>query len=130
MDPVTLVITALAAGTALGLKDTAATAIRDAYASLWARVRKRLAARPDGAMVLARHAEAPHTWEAPLAAELVAAGAAQDAELLAAALDLLRLVDEVGYRSGKYMVDVPNSPGIQACDHNVQRNWFNGRPGC
>jgi hypothetical protein len=130
MDPVTLVITALAAGTALGLKDTAASAVRDAYASLWARVRKRLAARPNGAMVLARHAEAPHTWEAPLAAELVAAGAAQDADLVTAALGLLRLVDEVGYRSGKYILDVPTAQNIQIGEHNTPHNSLNCRPGC
>jgi hypothetical protein len=123
MDPVTLVITALAAGTALGLKDTAATAVRDAYAILWARVRKRLASRPDGAMLLARHAEAPQTWEAPLAAELSASGAAQDTDLLAAALGLLRLVDDVGYRSGKYLLNVPNA---QIGDPNPPHNSFNG----
>jgi hypothetical protein len=128
MDPVTLVITALAAGTALGLKDTAATAVRDAYVSLWARVRKRLAGRPDGAMVLARHAEAPQTWEAPLAAELSASGAAQDPDLLAAALGLLRLVDEAGFRSGKYHVDAQNAQGVQIEDHNTQHNSLTSPP--
>jgi hypothetical protein len=31
MDPVTLIVTALAAGAALGLKDTVSTAAKDAY---------------------------------------------------------------------------------------------------
>ena len=34
MDAVTLIITALAAGAGLGLKDTASTAVQDAYGSL------------------------------------------------------------------------------------------------
>lgn len=129
MDPVTLIVTALTAGTALGLKDIAATEVQDAYASLWARVRKRLAGRPDGAMVLARHAEAPQTWDAPLRAELAEAGAACDDALVAAATALLRLADDAGFRSGKYTVDVRNSEGVQVGDSNVQHNSFNGRSG-
>ena len=112
MDPVALIVTALAEGTALELQDTAATAVQDAYASLWARVRKRLAGRPDGAMVLARHAEAPQTWEAPLSAALAAAGAACDADLIASAMNLLRLADEPGFRSGKYVLDPQGSSAV------------------
>jgi hypothetical protein len=124
-------VTALTAGTALeqGQKDTAATTVQDAYASLWARVRKRLAGRPDGAMVLARHADAPQTWEAPLTVELAAAGAAHDDELIAAATALLRLTDEDGFRSGKYQLDAPGSAGTQNGDHNSWPNSLNGQSG-
>jgi hypothetical protein len=107
MDPVQPIVTALAAGTALGLHGTAGTAIQDAYADLWARARRRLASRPDAAMVLARHAEAPHTWASRLDAELTAAGAADDEELLAAARALLELVAQAGYRAEDY----PGGPG-------------------
>jgi hypothetical protein len=93
MDPVALIVAALAAGTALGLHDSAPTTMLDAYALLRTLVRKRLAGRPDGAMVLARHAEAPHTWQGPLTAELTAAGAAMDEDLVAAAATVLRLTD-------------------------------------
>jgi len=34
MDPITLIVTALTAGAALGIKDTASTAVRDAYVGL------------------------------------------------------------------------------------------------
>ena len=54
MDAVTLIVTALAAGAALGLKDTASAAVMDAYGSLKALVKKRLAGRRDGDLVLAR----------------------------------------------------------------------------
>jgi hypothetical protein len=111
MDPVTLIVTALAAGATLRLGNGASTAGQDAYASLWARVRRRMSGRPDGAMLLARHAEAPLTWEGPLRAELVAAGAACDAELATAAAALLRLADENGYRAGKYIVSTLNAAG-------------------
>jgi hypothetical protein len=130
MDPIALIVTALAEGTALELQDTGAMAVKDAYASLWARVRKRLAGRPEGAMVLARHAEAPQTWEAPLSAALAAAGAAFDDDLIAAATALLRLADEPGFRSGKYAVDAPQSPqAVQISDHTAQHNSLNGQSG-
>ena len=47
MDPVTLIVTALAAGAATGMTESAASAVKDAYRSLLALVRKRLAGRPD-----------------------------------------------------------------------------------
>src|SRR5450755_425873 len=118
MDPVALIVTALAEGTALEPRDTSATALQGAYASLWARVRKRLAGLPDGATVLARHAEAPQTWEAPLSAALAAAGAAHDDDLIAAATALLRLADEPGFRSGRYAPGAPDT-----------RNSLNGHCG-
>ena len=75
MDPITLIVTALAAGAALGITDTASSAIKDAYAGLKALVRKRLGSRSDAELVLARHEQAPETWRAPLMAELDQAGA-------------------------------------------------------
>ena len=41
MDPITLIVAALAAGAAVGLKDTTSSAVRDAYAGLKAMVTKR-----------------------------------------------------------------------------------------
>ena len=125
MDPVTLIATALAAGAALGLKDAASTAIKDAYGALKAMVKRRLAG---GDLVLDRHEHAPDTWRAPLEAELTAAGAGGDAELVAAARALMELVDAAGSRAGKYAVDVRGSQGVQIGDHNTQDNVFNAPP--
>jgi hypothetical protein len=71
--------------------------VRDAYARLWSRVRRSLASRPGGLMMLARHADAPHTWAAPLTAELRAAGAGEDPELVTAAGELLRMMGQNGW---------------------------------
>jgi len=124
MDPVTLIVLALAAGAASGLKDAASSAVTDAYSSLKALAKKRFAGRPDGELVLARYEAAPQTWEAPLSAELAAAGADSDAELIAAAQELMTLIDEAGSRTGKYTVDARGSQGLQVGDHNIQRNTF------
>ena len=121
-------MTALAAGSALGLKDTASSAVKDAYAGLKALVRKKLAGRPDAEVVLARHEEAPETWQAPLMSELGEAGADRDRDLVAAAQALMSLVDEAGARTGKYTVDVRNAQGVQIGDHGRQDNVFHAPP--
>lgn len=129
MDPITLIVGALAAGAALGISDTASSAIKDAYAGLKALVRKRLGGRPGAELVLAKHEQAPETWRAPLMAELDEAGASHDAGLMAAAEALMRLVDEAGARAGKYTVDVRGAQGVQVGDRNTQRNVFGSPPG-
>ena len=128
MDPITLIVTALAAGAALGLKDTASSAVRDAYAELKALMTKRLAGRPDAEVVLARYEKAPKTWQAPLIAELDEIGACHDPDLLTAARALMNLVDEAGARAGKYTVDVRGAQGVQIGDHTSQNNVFHAPP--
>lgn len=124
MDPITLIVTALAAGAASGVTDTASSAVRDAYASLKALVRKRFAGRQAGELVLAEHESAPETWREPLMAQLGAVGADRDADLVAAAQQLMRLVDAAGSRAGKYTVDVRGAQGVQVGDHGIQHNTF------
>jgi hypothetical protein len=129
MDPVTLIVTALAAGAASALQDGASAAVKDAYAQVKALVTRRFAGRPKGELVLAEHEAAPQTWQAPLAAELSAAGADGDADLVAAAQILMSLIDdEAGSRSGKYAVSVRDSQGVQVGDHATQTNTFRPPP--
>ena len=111
------------------MADAASSAVKDAYAGLKALVRKRLGGRPDAELVLARHEEAPETWQAPLTAELAEAGADRDPDLVAAAQALMTLVDEAGARAGKYTVDVRGAQGVQVGDHNRQDNVFHAPPG-
>ncbi len=127
MDPVAVIVTALTAGAASALQDGASAAVKDRYAQLKSLVKKRFAGRPKGELVLAEYEAAPQTWEAPLAAELSAAGAEGDVNLLAAAQALMSLIDEAGTRSGKYLVTVHDSQGVQVGDHNSQTNTFGSR---
>jgi len=121
MDPITLIVTALAAGAAVGLKDTASSAVMDAYEKLKALVKKRLKDHPDGELALDRYEQAPATWRAPLEAELAAASADSDTDLLAAAQALMALAGE----PGKYRVDVHDSRGVYVGDYGTQHNTFN-----
>jgi hypothetical protein len=128
MDPITLIVTALAAGAALGVQDTASEAVKHAYASLKALVIRRFAGRAPAERVLAKHEDAPQTWQEPLREELVEARADQDADLVAAAQALMSLVDAAGSRAGKYTVDARGAQGLQIGDRNTQHNVFNTEP--
>lgn len=129
MDPITLIVTALAAGAATGVTESASSALKDAYASLRALVRKRLAGRQGAEVVLARHETSPEAWQAPLAEMLGEAGAERDADLVAAAQAMMSLADEAGARTGKYAVDTRHAYGVQVGDRNRQVNVFRAPPG-
>jgi hypothetical protein len=125
MDPITLIVTALAAGAALGTQDTVSAMVRDAYAGLKQLVKKRLGGRPGAELMLAKHEQAPETWQAPLMAELAETGADGDRDLIAAAQAVLDMVGRTEGRTGKYTVDVRGARGVQIGDHNRQDNVFN-----
>jgi hypothetical protein len=127
MDPVTLIVTALAAGAASALLDRTSAEVKDAYGALMTLARRRLAGSPAGELVLARHAADPQTWEAPLSAELSSATAEDDVGLVAAAQVVMSLVDRAGARAGKYVVTIEGSQGVQIGDHNTQTNTFRPR---
>lgn len=128
MEPVTLILTALAAGASAGaldaLKDDAKEKVKTAYAKLHGLVKKRVSGRPHGELALAEYESAPQKWEGLLTAELTEAGAAQDNDLLDTARALLELIDQSGAKLGKYNVAIKDSKGVQVGDGNVQVNKF------
>jgi hypothetical protein len=92
MDPVTVIVSALAFGASAGLKDTASAAVKDAYATLKSLITRRykvdvnpVETRPDS-----------EAKRASLEEDLAAAGADTDAELLEAARQLLAQVKAAG----------------------------------
>jgi hypothetical protein len=129
MDPVTLIVTALAAGASAGvldaLKDNAKDAAKAAYAKLRGLVRTRVAGNPGAELALAEHQADPENWAAPLKAKLTLVGAGDDAELVAAAQALMDLVDRAGAKAGKYHVTISGGQGVQVGEGNVQHNTFN-----
>jgi hypothetical protein len=119
MDPVTLIVAALVAGAAAGLKDTASSAIKDSYNGLKGLVLRKLVGRPDGELVLARHEQDPQVWDKPLAQELASAGAGDDPDLVTAAQALLQLVDAPGSAAGRYQVVASDHATAAGRDVNV-----------
>jgi hypothetical protein len=128
VDPITLIVTALAAGASAGaleaLKDDVKERAKAAYAKLDELVKQRFRGNARAEFVLAEHSADPETYQAPLAKKLTESGAADDAELLTAARALMELVDQAGARAGKYNVTVTNSKGVQIGDSNIQVNQF------
>jgi hypothetical protein len=124
MDPITLIVTALAAGAASAMQDDAKSAVKTAFERLRHLVKKRFASPDNGEFMLEKHASAPDIWQAPLRQELVSSGAASDSELIEAAQRLLELVDPQGTGARKYVVTIENSAGVQVGDHNSQVNHF------
>jgi RIP homotypic interaction motif len=128
MDPITLIVAALAAGAAAGaldtVKDGAKAGVQAAYEKLRGLARRRVAGDQLGEMVLAAHENAPDTYAAPLTERLTEHGAADDADLVAAARQFLELVDAAGARAGTYNVTVKDSSGVQIGDGNIQVNHF------
>jgi hypothetical protein len=124
VDPVALVVTALAAGAASAGQDEASDAVKDRYERLRDAIRIRLAGHPAGELALARHQVDAQTGQVPLTAELARAGVGNDADLVTAALAVMELVDAAGAQAGKYAVRISGSHAAQTGDHNTQVNYY------
>jgi hypothetical protein len=128
MEPVSLILAALATGASAGaleaLGDDVKDKVKAAYAKLHGLVKKRVAGRPDAELALERYPGAPKKWEPVLTDELTEAGAAQDSDIVAAATALMELIDRAGAKSGKYNETISNSKGVQVGDGNFQVNKF------
>jgi hypothetical protein len=128
MDPISLIVMALAAGAASGaldsLKDDAKSTAKTVYAKLRGLVTKKVAGNQTAEVALAQYDSNPKVWEAPLADSLKQLGAGDDVGLVAVAQELMDLVDKAGARAGKYHVTVTGSRGVQIGDGNTQTNTF------
>lgn len=115
MDPVTLLVSALAAGAASAMKETAGKAITDAYAALKGALKKKYAG-VDLAPVEQKPASAPK--QASLAEDLEAAGAGKDADLAELAGRLLEALQQHDPGAGRAVgVDIS---GLRAASLNVR----------
>jgi hypothetical protein len=124
MEPVSLLLAALAAGVGAGVQDVAGSAVRDAYAKLREVLRRRFAGRPAAEEVLAEHEKDPKAYEPLLRKYLAETGADRDAEVLELAERVLALADSAGSAAGKYRVDAAHAQGVQVGDRNEQINTF------
>jgi hypothetical protein len=124
VDPVNLLVTALATGSARGVGETATTAVKDAYARLKELVAARFSGDQSRELVLAQHEKQPEVWRAQLTQAVSDSGAATDPAIIDVARQLLELLDAVGTQSDKYAVDLRDARGVQVGDRNTQVNTF------
>ena len=125
MEPITLILAALAAGAVKGVGETASAAVTDAYAALKNALRRRLAGKPAALDAVDNYAEDPDEWRGNLEVHLRKAGADTDPDVVAAATAVMQQVDPDGSGSGKYLVDLRGASGVQVGDRNVQKNYWN-----
>ena len=123
VDPVSLVVGALAAGASTGVTDVASSAVKDAYAGLKAALAERFRGRPSAEVALAEHEACPATWQAPLEQYVGEVGVDTELEQLAR-----RLLEAV--RSGgdarQVQINAETIQGQQVGDGNTQTNTFGG----
>jgi hypothetical protein len=117
VDPVSVVLAALAAGAIAAAKDTASQAIKDAYAGLKALVKKRFVGKPQAEMALTEYEKDPDTWQKPLQKSLVETGADQDEALVRQSQQVLELVNPQQASQGKYNVQIGEGKGIVIGDN-------------
>ena len=108
MDPVTLVVSALAAGATAGLKDTAATGLKDAYSALKEALKRRFEGRPDAEMTLREYEVDQDTWHAPLANFVQEVGVDEQIVVLAQ-----RVLQAVRTESPTYNIITDSVQGVQ-----------------
>jgi predicted ATPase len=128
MEPISLILTALASGAAAVLKDSAGDAIKTAYEGLKGLIIRKLTGRPRAEMVMAGHEENPEAWQAPLKIELQESGADRDEQIIRAAKALADLVAPEASRS--YTMNIQNlgEVGRQINIQHAERVGFDEEP--
>src|SRR4051794_4277386 len=103
VDPITLILAALAAGVSAGIGDTASNAVKDAHGGVEGLGKKRFGGCSKAEGPLADHEAGPGPFGRAVAKQLEAVGAQADPEILQKAEELLRRADKDGIRT-KYNV--------------------------
>lgn len=127
MDPTALIVTALAAGAAAALQETASLAVKDGYTALKGLIQQRFAGQPAAELALTKHEEKPDVWQAPLKEALAETGADKDPAIVEAAQGLLKLVQPQQVAQGKYNVQIGEARGVVVGD-NAQVTQTFGDP--
>jgi hypothetical protein len=125
MDPITLIVTALAAGATAAVKDVSGEAIKDAYQGLKRLVRRRLAGDTAAEVALDKHADKPEVWEPPLKDALSQAEADKDREIITAAQRLMTLLEPEQAAAGTFTTNVSGDvQGLVQGNHSTVTKTF------
>lgn len=131
MDPVSAILAALAAGAAAAAKETAGTAIKDAYEGLKSMIKAKLAGQMLAGAAVEAHASEPQPAETVLRPALQEAAVDRDDAILAAAKALLAMADADGQVGSRYKLQISgDAQGVVQGDHaNVTMNFGTPAPG-
>lgn len=124
MDPISLLLTALAAGATAAANDTASQAVKDGYAGLKALVLKHFAGKQAAETALAEYEKDEETWKKPLQKSLADAGADRDEAILQQAQHLLKQINPQQASQGKYNINIGEARGNAFGDNaRVDNTW-------
>lgn len=128
MEPISLILGALAVGALAGVQDSAGQAVKDTYAAFKKLLRGQLGGNEAGQVALERYEQQPEAWEPLLRAELAASGLDRDDDVLAAAQALLDCVRS-DPACGKAFHNQFHGPvhGFVQGDHNDVTMTFDSR---
>lgn len=123
MDPVSVIVGALAAGALAGAQDAASSSIRDSYEHLKSLLRNRFGGRVAAETALDEHEQDPASWEPALRSELLRAGIDTDHQVVEHAQALLGMISPESSAGGDtFNVDNRGSRGQQFGRGNTQYN--------
>lgn len=100
MEPITLILGALAAGAVAATQETAGQMIKDAYAGLKTLIKRRFAKKekPEGEIAITKYEEKPAVWEAPLKEALLETETYKAVEIIEAAETLKQAMERTPER--------------------------------
>jgi alkyl hydroperoxide reductase subunit AhpF len=127
LEPLTLILTALSAGAAAALQETAAAGVKDAYHGLRTLIQQKFGSQPKNNDHLDEYTKDPDTWEKPLARDLQLAAADKDEEILQASKSLLELLQSQS-STGKYNVQISDAQGIVVGEYAKVEMKFGTKP--
>ena len=116
MDPVALLVAALAAGATAAAKDISTQAVKDGYAKLKSLIVEKFGHQADVQTALAQVEQKPDSdnRKGVLREELQSAGADKDDELLKQARSLIELLEQQGVKTGVSFIANNTGPGAIA----------------
>jgi len=106
MDTLTLVITALTAGSAASVRDTASESLKDAYAGLKTLIQRKFAGKAAAEIALVQHEVKPDVWRTPLEEELREAKISRDENIIKAAQRVMTLIQPQQAVQGRFDVQI------------------------
>jgi len=124
MDPISVVLAALAAGATAAAQDTASQAVKDTYAGLKSLIRERFADKPHAEMALAAYEKDTDIWEKPLQQSLVEARVDQDEAIVQQAQQVLQHINPQQASQGKYNVQIGEGKGTVIGDNTQVTQTF------
>jgi hypothetical protein len=134
MDPITVILTALAAGASAGAIDEFKGEAKEKAKALYGKLRDLVARRfrekgaANAEAVLDEFAADPESYQGGLKKKLEAADAGADNALLDAAQALVDLVRQQSASSKFGGVQITGSEGVIVGDHATQTNTFGAKP--